>query len=445
MATTPGSAEHDARLRDVVSAAVPATAEAVLTDPAWPALRAGLRHIENHGGDPRAELAAAAASQPLRGADSAARVLRRRLATRSAEQDHGNGTAAVPADTRDRDAGSVLRALAEDPVGTAAAYADAEVHRDTNPAAAQAWDEVLRAENIDPQRVRDDAAAHRDTASTDRPATARDLDTVGDASRDGFAEDYLSALVRDGVDPDTARTQLRAGDTTAERPTAEQSPAPRTMFSHGADAARLAGLSHPRSVAEQLATRKPGGQETPPLADAKTTRSGTATAHGERGTQTRAQGSAPRRVGVGVAVVQNPDQPTVASVAVPTVLRTCPRVVHARRPPACPRRCASGSGPTRTRGHQGEHPEEHFANRVPRVVNAPTDAQLRAGPAAGVRRRAPGSGRRCRCRPASRDQRDLGRGGRTRGVCARRAGQAVVTSDPGDLRHLDPGLMLVEL
>jgi len=45
MAATPGSAEHDARLRDVVSAAVPAAAEAVLADPAWPALRAGLRHI----------------------------------------------------------------------------------------------------------------------------------------------------------------------------------------------------------------------------------------------------------------------------------------------------------------------------------------------------------------------------------------------------------------
>jgi len=264
MAATPGSAEHDARLRDVVSAAVPATAQAVLADPAWPALRAGLRHIEHNGGDPRAELAAAAASRPLRGADSAARVLRWRLVTRSAEQDHANGTAAVPADTRDRDAGSVLRALAEDPVGTAAAYADAEAHRDTHPAAAQAWDEALRAENIDPQRVREDAAAHRDTASTDHPGTDRDLDTVDDSSRDGFAEDYLSALARDGVDPDAARTQLREGNTTAERPTAEQSPAaPRTMFSDGADAARLAGLSHPRSVAEQLATRTPGGQETP--------------------------------------------------------------------------------------------------------------------------------------------------------------------------------------
>jgi len=264
MAATPGSAEHDARLRDVVSAAIPATAQAVLTDPAWPALRAGLRHLENNGGDPRAELAAAAATRPLRGADSAARVLRWRLATRSAEHDHANGTAAVPADTRDRDTGSVLRALAEDPVGTAAAYADAEAHRDTHPAAAQSWDEALRAENIDPQRVRDDAAAHRDNASTDHPGTDQDLDTVDDSSRDSFAEDYLSALARDGIDPDTARAQLREGDTAAERPAAAQAPAaPRTLFSDGAEAARLAGLSHPRSVAEQLATRKPGGQETP--------------------------------------------------------------------------------------------------------------------------------------------------------------------------------------
>jgi len=264
MAATPGSGEHDARLRDVVSAAVPAAAEAVRTDPAWPALRASLHHIENNGGDPGTQLAAAASMRPLRGADSAARVLQWRLATRSAEQDRANGTAAVPGDTRDRDAGSVLRALAEDPVGTAAAYADAEAHRDTHPVAAQAWDEALRAESIDPQRVREDAAAHRDSASTDRPGTDRDLDTGGDSSRDSFAEDYLSALDRAGVDPDTARTQLREGDTTAEHPTAAEEPAPpRTMFSDGADAARLAGLSHPRSVAEQLATRTPGGQETP--------------------------------------------------------------------------------------------------------------------------------------------------------------------------------------
>jgi len=96
MAATPGSGEHDARLRDVVTAAVPAAAQAVLADPAWAALRAGLHHIENNGGDPRAELAAAAARRPLRGADSAARVLRWRLATRSAEHDRANGTAVVP-------------------------------------------------------------------------------------------------------------------------------------------------------------------------------------------------------------------------------------------------------------------------------------------------------------------------------------------------------------
>jgi len=265
MAATPGSGEHDARLRDVVSAAVPAAAEAVRTDPAWPALRASLRHIENNGGDPQAELTAAAVRRPLRGVDSAARVLQWRLATASAEQDRATGAVAVPADTRDRDAGSVLRALAEDPVGTAAAYADAEAHRDTNPVAAQAWDEALRAENIDPQRVRDDAtAAHRDTVSVDRHGDERDLEQIGEPSRDGFAEDYLSALGRAGIDPDTARTQLGEGDTAAEPPAAEQAPAPgRTMYSDGADAARLAGLSHPRSVAEQLATRTPGGQETP--------------------------------------------------------------------------------------------------------------------------------------------------------------------------------------
>jgi len=265
MAATPGGGEHDARLRDVVSAAVPAAAEAVRTDPAWPALRASLRHIENNGGDPQAELAAAAGRRPLRGVDSAARVLQWRLATASAEQHRANGTAVVPGDTRDRDAGSVLRALAEDPVGTAAAYADAEAHRDTNPVAAQAWDEALRAENIDPQRVRDDAtAAHRDTASIGEPRDERDLEQGDDPSRDDFAEDYLSALDRAGIDPDTARTQLGEGDTAAEPPAAEQPPAPpRTMYSDGAEAARLAGLSHPRSVAEQLATRTPGGQETP--------------------------------------------------------------------------------------------------------------------------------------------------------------------------------------
>ncbi len=123
---------------------------------------------------------------------------------------------------------------------------------------------AARAENIDPQRVRDDTAAHRDTASIGEPRDERDLEQGDDPSRDDFAEDYLSALDRAGIDPDTARTQLNEGDTAAEPPAAEQAPAPpRTMYSDGADAARLAGLSHPRSVAEQLATRTPGGQETP--------------------------------------------------------------------------------------------------------------------------------------------------------------------------------------
>ena len=30
-------------------------------------------------------------------------------------------------------------------------------------------------------------------------------------------------------------------------------------------------------------------------------------------------------------------------------------------------------------------------------------------------------------------------------ICARRAGQAIVSSDPGDLRRLDPGLEIVEI
>ena len=223
------------------------------------------RDIQQHADTMAATPGSGEHDARLRGVDSAARVLQWRLATASAEQGRATGAVAVPADTRDRDAGSVLRALAEDPVGTAAAYADAEAHRDTNPVAAQAWDEALRAENIDPQRVRDDAtAAHRDTVSVDRHGDDRDLEQVGEPSRDGFAEDYLSALGRAGIDPDTARTQLSEGDTAAEPPAAEQPPAPgRTMYSDGAEAARLAGLSHPRSVAEQLATRTPGGQETP--------------------------------------------------------------------------------------------------------------------------------------------------------------------------------------
>ena len=125
--------------------------------------------------------------------------------------------------------------------------------------------QALRAENIDPQRVRDDAATHRDSASTDRPGTDRDRDTVGDSLRDGFADDYLSPLARAGVGPDTARTQLREGDTAADRPAAEQAPAPRTMFSDGADAARLAGVSHPhrRRTTRDPRTRRAGNTGRP--------------------------------------------------------------------------------------------------------------------------------------------------------------------------------------
>jgi len=176
----------------------------------------------------------------------------------------------------------VLRALAEDPIGTAAAYADAEAHRDTHPDAAQAWDEALRAENIDPQRVRDDAAAHRDSASTDHPGTDRDLDTVDDSSRDSFAEDYLSALARDGVDPDTARTQLREGDTTAERPTPRSrhllrgAPCSPTVPRRPAwPACRIRAASPNNSRPAH-----PAGRKHRPAADVKTTRSGTATDHG---------------------------------------------------------------------------------------------------------------------------------------------------------------------
>jgi len=262
MAATTGAKEHDARLRDVVRAAAPAAAERVLADPAWPALLGALHHIENHGGDPAAELTAALERRPLRGAGSAARVLRWRLAAQSAAQDRATSTAAPEHDTRDRVAASVLRALAEDPVGTAAAYVDAQTHRDTHPEATQAWDEALRAENIDPQHVRDDAT-QRDTTLTRDDGHERDTEqNSNDSSRDTFAEDYLSALEEAGVDPDTARVQLRGGDTAAVRATAVSSPAAaRTMFSDGAEAARLAGLSHPRGVAEQLATRTAGGQE----------------------------------------------------------------------------------------------------------------------------------------------------------------------------------------
>ena len=107
--------------------------------------------------------APAATRRPLRGAGSAARARRWRLATRSAEKDRANGTAAVPADTRDRDAGSVLRSLTEDPVGTAAAHA---------------WDEA-HARRTSILSGSGDAAAHRDNASIDEPGGDLNLRPAG--------------------------------------------------------------------------------------------------------------------------------------------------------------------------------------------------------------------------------------------------------------------------
>jgi len=279
MATTPGSAEHDTRLRDVVSAAVPATAEAVLTDPAWPALRAGLRHIENNGGDPRAELAAAASRRPLRGADSAARVLRWRLATRSAEHDHANGTAAVPADTRDRDAGSVLRALAEDPVGTAAAYADAEAHRDTHPTAAQAWDEALRAENIDPQR------SGRTPPPTGTPRAPSDPAPTGTPKR-AIPRGTASRRTTCRRWPVTALTPTPPGPSSA-RVTPPQS-APRRRNLRRRAPCSPTGRRRPAWRACRIRAASPNSsrpanpaeERSQPPADGNRTRSGTATAHG---------------------------------------------------------------------------------------------------------------------------------------------------------------------
>jgi len=237
MAATPGSAEHDARLRDVVSAAVPTTAQAVLADPAWPALRAGLRHIENNGGDPWAELAAAAGSRPLRGADSAARVLRWRLATRQRRagpcERHSGGAGRYP--------GPGCRVGAARP-GRGPGGHGCVLRRRRSPPRHQ------------PERG---AGVGRSAARREhRPPTG-----PGRRRRPPRHREHRPPRHRPGP---RHRRRFLEGNTAAERPTAEQSPAPpHTMFSHGAAAGRLAGLSHPRSVAEQLATRTPGGQETP--------------------------------------------------------------------------------------------------------------------------------------------------------------------------------------
>ncbi len=65
MVATPGAAEADTHLRGVVRDAVPALADRVLAEESWPALRASLHHIEAGGGNPRAELVAAAGTRTL--------------------------------------------------------------------------------------------------------------------------------------------------------------------------------------------------------------------------------------------------------------------------------------------------------------------------------------------------------------------------------------------
>ena len=65
-------------------------------------------------------------------------------------------------------------------------------------------------------------------------------------------EEFLSTLARMGHDVDTDRATLNDNGQTTTTPGA---PAP-GAFINGADAARLAGQSHPRPVAEQLADRR---------------------------------------------------------------------------------------------------------------------------------------------------------------------------------------------
>ncbi len=77
-----------------------------------------------------------------------------RLANQTARTTPPRAEAAAQAQAQ-----SVLHALASDPVGTAHAYADAQLHRDTHPQVASAWDEALRTEHIDPHQVADDATA----------------------------------------------------------------------------------------------------------------------------------------------------------------------------------------------------------------------------------------------------------------------------------------------
>jgi len=216
-------------------------AKQVCNDRAWPALRASLHGIAQQGGDPAAELKAVQGRRNLSGANSPAKVLQWRLAKRAEQH---TPTAGGQASTRgaapaDRHAESVLAALAADPIGTARDY--------THPVAAHAWDDALRAEHIDPDQIR---------------ADAKDVPVEESGPLDDRDEEFLSTLAAMDHDIDTDRAALHS----AGQPNTTQTPAPEATaapgaFATGADAARLAGQSHPRTVAEQLADR--GNQKTP--------------------------------------------------------------------------------------------------------------------------------------------------------------------------------------
>jgi len=243
MSATTGAADHDKHLRSVVSTAMPAMATQVCNDRAWPALRASLHGIEQQGGDPVAELKAVEGRRPLSGANSPAKVLQWRLAKRAEHHTPTTETANGHASTW----GAAIAALAADPVGTARDYADAQQNRNTHPEAAQAWDDALRAENIDPDQIR---------------ADAKHVPVEESGPLDDRDEEFLSTLAAMGHDIDADRAALHsAGEPITTKTPAPDATAAPGAFATGADAARLAGQSHPRTVAEQLVDR--GNQKTP--------------------------------------------------------------------------------------------------------------------------------------------------------------------------------------
>lgn len=252
MTATTGAAAHDKHLRAVVHTALPAMAKQVCNDRAWPALRASLHGIAQQGGDPAAELKAVEGRRNLSGANSPAKVLQWRLAKRVEQTTPTTETTNGHTSTRgnalaDRHAESVIAALSADPIGTARDYADAQQHRDTHPEAAHAWDDALRAEHIDPDQIR---------------ADAKDVPVEEKGPLDDRDEEYLSTLAAMDHDIDTDRAALHsAGEPATNQTPAQDGAAAPGAFANGAEAARLAGQSHPRTVAEQLADR--GTHKTP--------------------------------------------------------------------------------------------------------------------------------------------------------------------------------------